>query len=211
MEYRVPVACQTEVNRRAGYEFANAMRHFLRHDPDIILVGEIRDSETARAALDASSTGHLVLSTLHVGSIFGVMPRLKLLGVDTETIAENLVAVINQRLVRRICPHCAKPRLATDDERRWLGQGAAGEMLQVFHGAGCHHCRDTGYLGRLPVYEMLVVNRDLADAIASDATRAEMRQRALAAGMRPILTLARHRVLAGETTMEEILRTVGED
>jgi len=151
------------------------------------------------------------LSTLHVGSIFGVMPRLKLLGVDTETIAENLVAVINQRLVRRICPHCAKPRLATDDERRWLGQGAAGEMLQVFHGAGCHHCRDTGYLGRLPVYEMLVVNRDLADAIASDATRAEMRQRALAAGMRPILTLARHRVLAGETTMEEILRTVGED
>ncbi len=211
VEYRVPVACQTEVNRRAGYEFANAMRHFLRHDPDIILVGEIRDSETARAALDASSTGHLVLSTLHVGSIFGVMPRLKLLGVDTETIAENLVAVINQRLVRRICPHCAKPRLATDDERRWLGQGAAGEMLQVFHGAGCHYCRDTGYLGRLPVYEMLVVNRDLADAIASDATRAEMRQRALAAGMRPILTLARHRVLAGETTMEEILRTVGED
>lgn len=211
VEYRVPVACQTEVNRRAGYEFANAMRHFLRHDPDIILVGEIRDSETARAALDASSTGHLVLSTLHVGSIFGVMPRLKLLGVDTETIAENLVAVINQRLVRRICPHCAKPRLATEDERRWLGLTNPDSTPQVFHGAGCHHCRDTGYLGRLPVYEMLVVNRDLADAIASDATRAEIRQRAMGAGMRPILTLARNRVLAGETTMEEILRTVGED
>lgn len=211
VEYRVPVACQTEVNRRAGYEFANAMRHFLRHDPDIILVGEIRDSETARAALDASSTGHLVLSTLHVGSIFGVMPRLKLLGVDTETIAENLVAVINQRLVRRVCPHCAEPRLATEDERRWLGQAHADLPPQVFHGMGCHHCRDTGYLGRLPVYEMLVVNRDLADAIASDASRGEIRQRAMAAGMRPILTLARNRVLAGETTMDEILRTVGED
>ncbi len=211
VEYRVPVACQTEVNRRAGYEFANAMRHFLRHDPDIILVGEIRDSETARAALDASSTGHLVLSTLHVGSIFGVMPRLKLLGVDTETIAENLVAVINQRLVRRVCPHCAKSHPASEEERRWLGQAHAEVPPQVFHGAGCHHCRDTGYLGRLPVYEMLVVNRDLADAIASDANRAEIRQRALAAGMRPILTLARNRVLAGETTMEEILRTVGED
>lgn len=211
VEYRVPVACQTEVNRRAGYEFANAMRHFLRHDPDIILVGEIRDSETARAALDASSTGHLVLSTLHVGSIFGVMPRLKLLGVDTETIAENLVAVINQRLVRRVCPHCAKPRPATEDERRWLGQAHTEVAPLVFHGMGCHHCRDTGYLGRLPVYEMLVVNRDLADAIAADANRAEIRQRALAAGMRPILTLARNRVLAGETTMEEILRTVGED
>ena len=211
VEYRVPVACQTEVNRRAGYEFANAMRHFLRHDPDIILVGEIRDSETARAALDASSTGHLVLSTLHVGSIFGVMPRLKLLGVDAETIAENLVAVINQRLVRRICPHCATPRVASDDERRWLDPASADETLRVFYGRGCHHCRDTGYLGRLPVYELLAVNRDLADAIASDASRAEMRQRAQTVGMRPILALARHRVLAGETTMEEILRTVGED
>jgi general secretion pathway protein E len=121
VEYRVPVACQTEVNRRAGYEFATAMRHFLRHDPDIILVGEIRDSETARAALDASSTGHLVLSTLHVGGIFGVVPRLKLLGVDNETIAENLVAVLNQRLVRRICPHCRSERAASQEEQDWLG------------------------------------------------------------------------------------------
>lgn len=211
VEYRVPVACQTEVNRRAGYEFANAMRHFLRHDPDIILVGEIRDAETARAALDASSTGHLVLSTLHVGSIFGVMPRLKLLGSDAETLAENLVAVVNQRLVRRICPHCSRPRLATDEERRWLGRNEPDASVHVFHGVGCHHCRETGYLGRLPVYEMLIVNRDLADAIASDATRSEIRQRALGAGMRPILTLARNRVLAGETTMEEIVRAVGED
>lgn len=211
VEYRVPVACQTEVNRRAGYEFANAMRHFLRHDPDIILVGEIRDAETASAALDASSTGHLVLSTLHVGSIFGVMPRLKLLGTDAETIAENLVAVVNQRLVRRICPHCAKARHATDEERRWLGQGDVQGAVHVFEGMGCSHCRGTGYLGRLPVYEMLMVNRDLADAIASDASRAEIRQRALDAGMRPLLTLARNRVLAGETTMEEIVRTVGED
>lgn len=213
VEYRVPLACQTEVNRRAGYEFANAMRHFLRHDPDIILVGEIRDPETARAALDASSTGHLVLSTLHVGSIFGVMPRLKLLGVDTETIAENLVGVINQRLVRRICPHCTQPRSASEDERRWLGIGSesGAEPLQVFYGAGCQHCRNTGFLGRFPVYEMLVINRELADAIAEDANRAEIRQRALASGMRPILALARNRVLAGLTTMDEILRTVGDD
>lgn len=213
VEYRVPVACQTEVNRRAGYEFANAMRHFLRHDPDIILVGEIRDPETARAALDASSTGHLVLSTLHVGSIFGIMPRLKLLGVDAETIAENLVAVINQRLVRRICPHCATPRPATEAERAWLGteaEGVSGELM-LQHGVGCAHCRGTGYLGRVPVYEMLVVERDLADAIAAEASRAQTRQVALASGMRPIQRLARMRVLAGETTMDEILRTVGED
>lgn len=211
VEYRVPVACQTEVNRRAGYEFANAMRHFLRHDPDIILVGEIRDPETARAALDAASTGHLVLSTLHVGSIFGVIPRLKLLGVDAETIAENLVAVINQRLVRRICPHCVAPRLASQAEREWLQAKPANEALQLFYGKGCHHCRETGFFGRLPVYELLFVSRDLADGIASEINRSEMRQRAQEAGMRPIMALARHRVLAGETTMEEILRTVGED
>ncbi|BEU94477.1 Flp pilus assembly complex ATPase component TadA [Acidovorax sp. DW039] len=207
IEYRVPVACQTEVNRRAGYEFASAMRHFLRHDPDIILVGEIRDPETARAALDASSTGHLVLSTLHVGGIFGVVPRLKLLGVDTETIAENLITVINQRLVRRICPHCRTARHATAEEHRWLG---GHEVPQVYYGAGCTHCRDTGFFGRLPVYELLLINREVADAIASDVSRRELRELAEAAGLRPIVTLARQRVLAGETTMDEILRTVGE-
>ncbi|WP_082360547.1 GspE/PulE family protein [Paracidovorax avenae] len=205
VEYRVPAACQTEVNRRAGYDFSTAMRHFLRHDPDIILVGEIRDGETARAALDASSTGHLVLSTLHVGGIFGVVPRLKLLGVDADTIAENLVAVINQRLVRRICPDCRTEREATEEEQRWLGQPTA----RLFHGAGCRHCRGTGFLGRLPVYEMLIVQRELADAIAADAPRGVLREIAERGGLRPILDLSRHRVLAGETTVEEIERAVG--
>ena len=206
VEYRVPVACQTEVNRRAGYEFASAMRYFLRHDPDIILVGEIRDPETARAAMDAASTGHLVLSTLHVGGIFGVVPRLKLLGVDSETIAENLVTVINQRLVRRICLHCRTERAPTQDELKWLGEAPA---LVLFHGAGCPHCRDTGYHGRLPVYELLLVGREIADAIAGDVSRRGLRELAERHGLRPIVSLARQRVLAGETTVDEILRTVG--
>lgn len=207
VEYRVPVACQTEVNRRAGYDFASAMRHFLRHDPDIILVGEVRDAETARAALDASSTGHLVLSTLHVGGIFGVVPRLRLLGVDAETVAENLVAVINQRLVRCICPHCKTQRPATDEERRWLGDG----VEQVFHGAGCAHCRGTGYRGRVPVYEILTVRREMADAIVAEASRSRLRELAEAGGLKPMERLARRRVLAGETTMEEIRRAIGLD
>ena len=207
VEYRVPVACQTEVNRRAGYDFASAMRHFLRHDPDIILVGEVRDAETARAALDASSTGHLVLSTLHVGGIFGVVPRLRLLGVDAETVAENLVAVINQRLVRCICPHCKTQRPATDEERRWLGDG----VDQVFHGTGCKHCRGTGYRGRVPVYEILTVRREMADAIVAEASRSRLRELAEAGGLKPMERLARRRVLAGETTMEEIRRAIGLD
>lgn len=205
VEYRVPVACQTEVNRRAGYDFSTAMRHFLRHDPDIILVGEIRDGETARAALDAASTGHLVLSTLHVGGIFGVVPRLKLLGVDADSIAENLVAVINQRLVRRICPDCRTERDATEAEQHWLGRPQA----RLFHGTGCRHCRGTGFLGRLPVYEMMIVQRELADAIAADAPRGTLREIAERGGLRPILDLSRRRVLAGETTVEEIERAVG--
>ncbi|GLS15966.1 type II secretion system protein [Hydrogenophaga electricum] len=207
VEYRVPVACQTEVNRRAGYDFASAMRHFLRHDPDIILVGEIRDPETARAALDASSTGHLVLSTLHVGSIFGVVPRLRLLGVDADSVAENLVAVINQRLVRSICPHCKTERPATSAEQAWLGRPVAS----LFHGVGCEHCRGTGYRGRVPVYEVLTVRRELADAIVADAPRARLRELAEAGGLKPMAQLARHRVLAGETTLDEVQRSVGLD
>lgn len=207
VEYRVPAACQTEVNRRAGYDFASAMRHFLRHDPDIIFVGEIRDDETARAATDAASTGHLVLSTLHVGGIFGVMSRLSLLGIDSETIAENLIAVINQRLVRRICPACRDERPATEDEAEWLGV-EPGHPLH--YGKGCPQCRDIGYQGRLPVYELLVVDRELADGIAANLGRKALRELALSRGMRPILELARYRVLSGETTVEEIHRAVGE-
>ncbi|HAX22153.1 MAG TPA: secretion system protein [Hydrogenophaga sp.] len=205
VEYRVPVACQTEVNRRAGYDFASAMRHFLRHDPDIILVGEVRDAETARAALDASSTGHLVLSTLHVGGIFGVVPRLRLLGVDAETVAENLVAVINQRLVRCICPYCKAQRAATEDEKAWLGP----EVSMVHHGVGCSHCRGTGYRGRLPVYEILTVKRELADAIVGEAPRARIRELAEASGLKPMVGMARYRVLQGETTVDEVRRAIG--
>ncbi|MFA5682678.1 MAG: ATPase, T2SS/T4P/T4SS family [Hydrogenophaga sp.] len=207
VEYRVPVACQTEVNRRAGYDFAHAMRHFLRHDPDVILVGEVRDPETARAALDASSTGHLVLSTLHVGGVFGVVPRLRLLGVDAETVAENLVAVINQRLVRCICPHCRTARAATAEERAWLGD----DTDELFYGTGCTHCRGSGYRGRVPVYEVLTVRRALADAIVSEAPRARLRELADAGGLRPMAHLARYRVRRGETTLDEIRRAVGLD
>lgn len=207
VEYRVPGACQTEVNRRSGYEFGSAMRYFLRHDPDVMLVGEIRDQETAQAALDAASTGHLVLSTLHVGGVFGVVQRLRLLGIDPESIAENVIVIVNQRLVRQVCPFCRCEREATAEERHFLGDDTP-ELLA--HGEGCARCGGSGYYGRLPVYEVLQISRPIADAVASSAPRRTIRQLASDEGFAPILDMARWRILQGQTTVQEVLRVVGD-
>lgn len=208
VEYRVPAACQTEVNRRAGYEFSTAMRHFLRHDPDVILVGEIRDSETARAAIDAASTGHLVLSTLHVGGVMGVFARLRLLGVEPDMLADNLIAVINQRLLRRVCPHCVEWVPLTNHVRHLFECQGVRVPERIPQARGCPRCRQIGYSGRLPVYELLAVDDTVGDAIAEAAPRSVLRQRAHAAGMRSMSHMALMRVAAGETTLDEVQRHV---
>jgi general secretion pathway protein E len=206
IEYRVPGAGQTEVNRRAGYEFGSALRHFLRHDPDVILLGEMRDAETAQAALEAAATGHLVLSTLHVTSVFGVVPRLRPLGLEAQMIADNLLAVVNQRLVRQNCPFCSEESPFTEQELRWLDlpPGSCGRR-----GKGCDRCRRSGYYGRLPVYDVMMVDDALANGIADDAGREALRTLAQNAGFRGIEQVARNRVIAGQTTSEEVLRVVG--
>lgn len=206
IEYRVPGAGQTEVNRRAGYEFGSALRHFLRHDPDVILLGEMRDAETAQAALEAAATGHLVLSTLHVTSVFGVVPRLRPLGLEAQVIADNLLAVVNQRLVRQICSFCATDVPFSDNELAWL-QLPAGSCGK--RGQGCERCRGTGFYGRLPVYDIMLVNDALANGIAEDASRETVRQLAMDAGFRGIEQVARARVIAGQTTSEEVMRVAG--
>lgn len=208
IEYRVPGACQTEVNRRAGYEFGSALRHFLRHDPDVILLGEMRDAETAQTAIEAAATGHLVLSTLHVSSVFGVVPRLRPLGLEAQVIADNLLAVVNQRLVRRNCPFCSEAVPFSPAERRWLGlddPDACGRR-----GVGCARCRGSGYFGRLPVYEILIVDDTVANAIADDAGREAVRSLAHQAGFKDMVGLAKRRVVLGQTTPAEVLRVVGD-
>lgn len=207
IEYRVPGACQTEVNRRAGYEFGSALRHFLRHDPDVILLGEMRDAETAQAAIEAAATGHLVLSTLHVSGVFGVVPRLRPLGLEAQVIADNLLAVVNQRLVRQNCPHCSVPVPFTASERKWLGITDPAAMGR--RGTGCAECRGSGYRGRLPVYEILVLDEAIANAIADDAGREAVRTLALAAGFADMTLVAKRRVAMGQTTPAEVLRVVG--
>jgi len=206
IEYRVPGAGQTEVNRRAGYEFGSALRHFLRHDPDVILLGEMRDAETAQAAVEAAATGHLVLSTLHVTTVFGVVPRLRPLGLEAQVIADNLLAVVNQRLVRQVCPFCGKESAFTESECQWLDVplGTSGRR-----GSGCDRCRGSGYYGRLPVYDIMIVDEQLANGIADDINREGLRNLAMSAGFRSIESVARRRILSGQTTTEEILRVVG--
>ena len=208
IEYRVPGACQTEVNRRAGYEFGSALRHFLRHDPDVILLGEMRDAETAQAAIEAAATGHLVLSTLHVSGVFGVVPRLRPLGLEAQVIADNLLAVVNQRLVRQNCPFCSVSVPFTEAERVWLGitdPSACGRR-----GAGCERCRGSGYYGRLPVYEILMLDDAIANAIADDAGREAVRTLANAHGFTDMTRVAKRRVAMGQTTSTEVLRVVGD-
>ncbi|TWI06222.1 general secretion pathway protein E [Luteimonas cucumeris] len=208
IEYRVPGACQTEVNRRAGYEFGSALRHFLRHDPDVILLGEMRDAETAQAAIEAAATGHLVLSTLHVSGVFGVVPRLRPLGLEAQVIADNLLAVVNQRLIRQNCPFCSKPVPFTQAERDWLGiddPAAAGRR-----GSGCERCRGSGYYGRLPVYEMLLLDNAIANAIADDAGREAVRNLAYGSGFVDMVQVSKRRVAMGQTTTAEVLRVVGD-
>ena len=207
LEYRVPMAGQTEVNRKAGYDFGTALRHFLRHDPDVILVGEMRDAETAQAAVDAAATGHLVLSTLHVTSVFGVVPRLTPLGLVPQVIAENLKLVINQRLVRRLCSQCAEPVAFTLSECVWLDveEGTLGRRNK-----GCKRCRLTGFHGRLPLYELLIIDDRLANAIADSAGREAIRTLAADQGFETIVKVAKRRVKLGQTTAEEVLRVISE-
>lgn len=207
LEYRVALAGQTEVNRKAGYGFATALRHFLRHDPDVILVGEMRDAETAQAALDAAATGHLVLSTLHVTTAFGVVPRLMPFGIPPQVIAENLLLIINQRLVRRLCPFCCADCTFTSAETDWLGiaPGSTGKMK-----VGCDRCRGTGFYGRLPLYEILTVDDAMANAIADDIGREAIRALAERSHFKPIGHCAKERVIRGQTTANEVFRAIGE-
>jgi general secretion pathway protein E len=209
IEYRIPGAAQTEVNRRAEYDFGNALRHFLRHDPDVILIGEIRDRETALAAVEASATGHLVLSTLHVSTVFGVIPRLRPLGLDPRIIADNLIAVISQRLIRRNCPHCSVESPLSADERAWLMDGGDEDAIQARHGVGCNACGQSGYIGRLPVYEILEVDDVLANCIAADGGRETLRQLAEKQGFENLATQAKWRVRNGQSTLAEVARVVG--
>jgi type IV pilus assembly protein PilB len=198
---------QVQVNEAAGLTFAKALRGFLRADPDVMLVGEIRDTETARLATEAALTGHLVLSTLHTNDAAGAPPRLSDLGVEPFLTASSLRAVLSQRLLRRLCVHCRSQYAPTDEEFDAAGWPSELDRPEhLYRSVGCSRCDRTGYFGRIAVGELVIVDAGLAQAITDRAPAAEVERLALASGTVPLRVEAASRVADGVTSLAELRR-----
>ncbi len=207
VEYPMTLIRQTSVNEAAKMDFANGIRSLMRQDPDVILVGEIRDEETAEMAFRAAMTGHQVYSTLHTNSAVGAFPRLIDTGVTPEVMAGNMIGIIAQRLIRRLCKHCRQPYTATSAECRLLGV-KADRPPTIYRSVGCDHCDYQGYRGRLAIMEILKLDVDMDELIARRATARELQLAAIAKGFRTLADDGSRRVLEGTTTLDELMRVV---
>ncbi|QIK77293.1 type II/IV secretion system protein [Nocardioides piscis] len=212
VEYTFDSINQIQINEQAGITFAGGLKSILRQDPDVILVGEIRDADTARIAVQSALTGHLVLSSLHATEAVSALYRLLDMGIESFLIASSVTAVVAQRLVRRNCPHCLEPHEPSAEEMAFLRMvgGAGGpEPVESFrHGAGCHLCAQTGYLERTGVYELLTVTDEVRELIVQRAPHDEMRKLALSQGMRTLQEQAVRLVRDGSTTAAEVMRSI---
>ena len=207
VEYQIRGVSQVEVHPRIGLSFAATLRSMLRQDPDVIMVGEIRDRETAEIAVQAALTGHLVLSTLHTNDAPSAVTRLLDMGVEDYLVAATVEGIVAQRLVRRVCPHCSEPRPAAADMAARLGV-APGTLFR--EGRGCDACDGTGYRGRTGIYEILNLTDRLRSMIVARTPLEDLRAAARAEGMRSLRAAGLARALAGETTLEEVLRVTAE-
>jgi general secretion pathway protein E len=205
IEYQLEGISQTQVSDRKGMTFASGLRSVLRQDPDVIMVGEIRDRETATMAIQSSLTGHLVFSTLHTNDAASAVTRLLDLGIEPYLVASSVVAVLAQRLVRRVCPDCAAPHVPGAAELEWLGVAAA-DAGRMKRGVGCATCRNTGYRGRVGTFELLRVDEPVRRLIQARGTAADVKDAAAAAGMRTLRDDGIAKVLAGLTTTSEVER-----
>ncbi len=205
VEYELEGVAQVPVRRQAGLGFANALRSILRQDPDVLLVGEMRDPETAEICVQASLTGHLVLSTLHTNDAPSALTRLLDLGVPDYLVASTVELVLAQRLVRRSCPDCSTAEPATEAERREMA-AAGREVETVRRGEGCEACRGTGYRGRTGIFELLDVDEEIRAEVLHHRGSGEIRRLARERGMRPLRADGWRQVAAGRTTPEEVLR-----
>ncbi|MDA8258923.1 MAG: ATPase, T2SS/T4P/T4SS family [Betaproteobacteria bacterium] len=208
VEYPMAMIRQTSVAESAKLDFANGIRSMMRQDPDIILVGEIRDADTAEMAFRAAMTGHQVYSTLHTNSALGAIPRLLDIGVLPDIMAGNIIGIVAQRLVRRLCTHCRKPYPAESHECKLIGVASGQPAPIIYRAAGCDHCEYQGYRGRLAIVEMLRLDHDLDDLIGRRAPLREIRHAALGKGFRTLADDGLRRVRDGSTSIEEVGRVI---
>jgi len=207
VEYPLTLMRQTSVNEVARMDFANGIRSMMRQDPDIILVGEVRDKDTAEMAFRAAMTGHQVFTTLHTNSALGVFPRLLDIGIQPDIMAGNIIGVIAQRLVRTLCAHCKEPYEAQREERMLLGSLAEQDPV-LYRPTGCKQCEDKGFKGRIAIMELLTMDSDMDELVARRATMRELRNTALEKGFRPLAEAGLSRVVDGSTTLAEVSRAV---
>ncbi len=207
VEYPMNMIRQTSLNEAAKLDFANGIRSMMRQDPDVILVGEIRDEETAEMAFRAAMTGHQVFSTLHTNSALGAIPRLIDIGVKSQIMAGNIIGIVAQRLVRRLCRHCKQASAPDETERHLLGISSSKPVL-LYREEGCETCNFTGFKGRVAVIEVLKMNQKIDELIAREATRAEVHAAAVDSGFQDLAEDAIRHVLGGMTSLAEISRVV---
>jgi len=208
VEYHLEGVNQFQVNPKAEVGFANSLRAFVRLDPDIILVGEIRDTETAKITIQAALTGHLVFSSIHANDAIGVMFRLLDLGIEPFFICSALAGTIAQRTVRRVCPYCREPYEPSVEERMAYRKEMGELAAQFYKGTGCNFCAYTGYMGRCGIFEMITLTEELKRLLSSGATAAQIRAQAIKDGMVPLMHDGMLKVKEGITTVSEVLRTV---
>lgn len=209
IEYKLNGINQVQINEKAGVTFSSTLRSILRQDPDVILVGEIRDKETAEIAIQASQTGHLVLSTLHTNDSVSAITRLRDLGIQSFLISSSLLAIMAQRLVRVLCPHCKELKpVAEDLFMKW--RNAIGEMpfSEAYFPVGCNKCHFNGFLGRIGVFELITVNDQFRSLISENASEAQLKEHARKQGMKSISQSGIEKIKQGITTPEEVLRVV---
>ena len=210
VEYQISMIRQTQVNPKAELTFASGLRSILRQDPDVIMVGEIRDSETAEIATQAALTGHLVFSTLHTNDASGAITRLADMGIEPFLISDAVIGVLAQRLVRVICPKCKEKLVPTDATLKDLKLERSDD-LALYHGKGCVKCKDTGYVGRVGIYELLVIDDELRKLIIAKAPADQIKAKAVELGMKTLYEDGIAKALEGITSVEEVLRVAQEE
>jgi type II secretory ATPase GspE/PulE/Tfp pilus assembly ATPase PilB-like protein len=210
IEYQLKGIIQMQVEAKIGFAFATALRSMLRHDPDVMMVGEIRDTETAELAVRTALTGHLVFSTLHTNDAAGGVTRLLDMGSDSFLLASSIILIIAQRLVRIICPDCSERYRAERSEAGGFARGDGWDGF-LFRGAGCEKCRGTGYKGRTGIFEMLEINEEIREQILKKMPSTKIKQKAVALGMKTLRDSGWEKIKQGVTTIEEVLRVTQEE